>query len=201
MDWRDLGGSLIKAGAPIIGTALGGPLGGMIGGAIGGVVADALGVPATPEAVDTALKTTPAPELQAKLSAAEIEAQAKWPALAEIAKAEADVAKVGLEQVNESIRAEAARVNGWWGNWRTVLAWTLAIETFAWPPFIMWLIAAKGGVGDLVQAAGIITTWWTARFGVLGVHVWTGSRERQTIVTGAPAPTVVGQVIKAVRGK
>ena len=46
MNWQDLGGALIKAGAPILGNALGGPLGGMIGDAIGGVLANALGVDA-----------------------------------------------------------------------------------------------------------------------------------------------------------
>lgn len=87
MDWRDLAGTLIKAGAPIIGGALGGPLGGMIGGALGDVVANALGVSPTPEVVNNAISTMPADQLAPKLAAAEAEAQAKWPALAEIAKA------------------------------------------------------------------------------------------------------------------
>lgn len=88
MDWKDLAGTLVKAGAPIIGGALGGPVGGLIGGAIGNVVANALGVEATPEAVDKAIATTPPEVLVAKLSAAEAEAQAKWPALAEMVKAQ-----------------------------------------------------------------------------------------------------------------
>jgi len=87
MDWRDLAGSLIKAGAPIIGGALGGPLGGMIGNALGDVVANALGVSPTPEVVNNAINNMPADQLGPKLAAAEAEAQAKWPALAEIAKA------------------------------------------------------------------------------------------------------------------
>ena len=88
MDWKDLAGTLVKAGAPIIGGALGGPIGTMIGGAIGNVVANALGVEATPEAVDKAIATTPPEVLVAKLSAAEAEAQAKWPALADMVKAQ-----------------------------------------------------------------------------------------------------------------
>ncbi len=87
MDWRDLAGTLIKAGAPIIGGALGGPLGGMIGGGLGDVLANALGVAPTPEAVNTAIAATPADQLGPKLAAAEAEAQAKWPAITEIAKA------------------------------------------------------------------------------------------------------------------
>ena len=100
MNWQSLGGALIKAGAPIIGTALGGPLGGMIGDAVGGVLAGTLGVPAAPDAVNDALKTAPAGELQAKLSAADAEAAAKWPALAEIARAEADANMRALDAVN-----------------------------------------------------------------------------------------------------
>jgi hypothetical protein len=88
MDWRDIAGKLAQAGAPIIGGALGGPIGGLIGSAIGNVVADALGVEPTPEAVDKAIATTPPEVLVAKLSAAEAEAQAKWPALAEMVKAQ-----------------------------------------------------------------------------------------------------------------
>ena len=48
MDWKGISGSLIKAGAPIIGSALGGPLGGLIGSGLGDVLANALGVEPTP---------------------------------------------------------------------------------------------------------------------------------------------------------
>lgn len=88
MNWKDLGGQLIKAGAPIIGTAIGGPVGGVIGSGLGTILANALGVEDTPEAVSTAIQNTPPDQLQAKLAAAESEAAAKWPALAEIVKAQ-----------------------------------------------------------------------------------------------------------------
>lgn len=90
MDWKDIAGSLVQAGAPIIGGALGGPLGGMIGSAIGNVVASSLGVESTPEAVETAIRTRPPEEIIARLSAAEHEAQVKWPAIAQIAQAKYD---------------------------------------------------------------------------------------------------------------
>ena len=107
MNWQDLGGALIKAGAPIIGNALGGPLGGVIGGAVGNILGSVLGVPPTPEAVDKAIKDTPASELQDKLAAAEADAQAKYPALAEIAKAEAEAQARSLSETAITMRAEA----------------------------------------------------------------------------------------------
>lgn len=89
MDFRDLGAKLVKAGAPIIGGALLGPtIGPVLGNALGSVVAAALGVEDTPEAVGRAIDTMPVDQLSARLSAAEAEAQAKWPALAEMVKAQ-----------------------------------------------------------------------------------------------------------------
>ena len=81
MNWQDLAGPLIKLGAPTIGTALGGPIGGMIGGAVGNILGSVLGVPPTPEAIDKAIKETPASELEDKLAAADADAQAKYPYL------------------------------------------------------------------------------------------------------------------------
>jgi hypothetical protein len=201
MDWRDLGASLAKAGAPVIGTALGGPLGGMIGATIGGVVADVLGVEPTPAAVDTAIRTTPAGELQAKLSAAETEAQAKWPALAEIFKAEAEAQARTLAETHATMRAEAAAgdpVQRWW---RPLYGFELTIECAAFWAVVVWALAA-GDTGPLdaaVGATGLLSVYWGARFAVLGVYVNGRSREKEAALTGAPVPGVVGAVVKAVR--
>lgn len=201
MDWKSLGGELIRKGAPIIGTAIGGPMGGTIGGVLGDIVARQLGVENTPDAIDSALKTMPADELQAKLSAAETEATAKYAFLTEQARAQADVAKTQVEAVNETIRVEAGKIDGWWGHWRLLLAWTLVLETIMWPPVMVYCIVfAPASLTAFVGASGIIIAWWTARFGVLGVHVWTGSNERQAIVTGE-APSVVKTIAKAIGKK
>lgn len=55
---NDLIQSLIKAGAPILGTVIGGPVGTLAGAAIG-ALAEALGTPPTPEAVKQAIETQP----------------------------------------------------------------------------------------------------------------------------------------------
>lgn len=55
---KELIAALTKAGAPILGTIIGGPVGTIAGAAIG-ALAEALGTPATPEAVKEAIETRP----------------------------------------------------------------------------------------------------------------------------------------------
>jgi hypothetical protein len=203
MNWQDLGGALVKAGAPIIGRALGGPLGGMIGDAVGGVLADALGVAPNPDAVDSAIKTAPAGELSAKLSAAEAEAQAKWPALAEIAKADAEAQAGALAETHETMRIEAASgdiVQRWW---RPIYAFELTLEcTICWA-LAMWDLAFGAGkiAAWAVNASGLLSVYWGARFGVLGVYVNGRSREKEAALTGQSAPTAIDTLVKAATRK
>ncbi|MGM4999233.1 hypothetical protein AB8A05_10905 [Tardiphaga sp. 538_B7_N1_4] len=172
---------------------------------VGNTIAAALGVEPTPEAVGTAIATGDPTIVQAALSAADQKIVAQYGYLTELAKAEADVGKAQVDAVNESIRAEAsasaARPDGWWGNWRTIMAYELTVECPFWAALICWCII-NGKINELVASASILTVWWGARFGVLGVHVWTGSNERQTAITGVPAKTgVVASVVAAVTKK
>lgn len=205
MDWRELGAKLIKVGAPAAGTILGGPIGGTIGGIVGNVIAAELGVEATPDAISTAIDTMPAGQVAAALSAADQKIVAQYGYLTELAKAQADVGKVQVEAVNETIRAEAqagaAGGDGWWGKWRAVHAIELTAECPFWAGIIMYAIVSGSGMAtNLATASGLVMAWWGARFGVLGVHVWQGSNERQAAITGVPAQ-VATAVAKVVRGK
>ncbi len=206
MNWQSIGGALIKAGAPIIGNALGGPLGGMIGDALGGVLANALGVEPTPEAVDTALKTTPAGELQAKLSAAEAEATARYQYLSEVGKADADAAARSLTEVNATMRAEATAGDAVQRWWRPIYALELTLECVAvWVIAIADILYGGSKVATFVLGSQtLLTTYWMARFGVLGVYV--GGRtiekavaERSAVAAGQLARSVIDQIVKAVR--
>src|SRR5262245_66449650 len=94
MDWNDLGrvvGPILAQNAPTIGGVLGGlipiPGGSLIGSTMGSILADQFGVPNTPNDVAKAIVSDP--DAAAKITAAETAAAAKWPALAEIAKANA----------------------------------------------------------------------------------------------------------------
>jgi hypothetical protein len=134
MDWKDLAGTLARAGAPIIGTALGGPLGGMIGGAIGNVIANSLGVEPTPEAVNNAITTKDPQVIAAQLSAAETEAQAKWPAIAEIAKA----AEEGRTARFEAGTADNANARG------AMVGLVAANSPLAWAPMVISVMVVAG---------------------------------------------------------
>lgn len=202
MNWQDLGGSLIRAGAPIIGNALGGPLGGAIGNALGGVLATALGTDATPEAVDDALKTTPAGELQDRLAAADSAAVVRYQYLAEIAKADAEAQARTLAETNETMRIEAASgdiVQRWW---RPIYAFELTLECAICWALAMWDLAFGAGkiAAWAVNASGLLSVYWGARFGVLGVYVNGRSREKEAVATGQLTPSMIDQIVKAVRG-
>lgn len=60
MDWLSLGTSLAKIGAPMLASVFLGPEAGPLVGVLVNKLSDALGCPATPEAVQTAITTDPA---------------------------------------------------------------------------------------------------------------------------------------------
>lgn len=201
MKWQDLGGALIKAGAPVIGNALGGPLGGVLGQTIGGVLANALGTEATPEAIDGALKTTPAGELQDRLAAADSAAVARYQYLTEVAKADADTAARALAETQATIRSEIGASDPLQRWWRPVYAFELTIECAVCWSLAMWSLAFGDGkiAAWAVNATGLLSLYWGARFGVLGVYVNSRTREKEAVVTGQVAPTLVEAIVKAVR--
>lgn len=113
MDWKDLAGGLIGSGAPILGKIIGGllpvPGGSLIGEAAGNILAKALGVEPTPEAVNDALHNDNSDITIAKIKAAETEAAAKWPALAEMAKAQHEAETVQFQAQIEDVKSARER--------------------------------------------------------------------------------------------
>lgn len=196
MDWKALGGQLIKVGAPTIGTALGGPLGGMIGSSIGSVLASALGTDNTPEAINDALQNTSPDVLASKLSAAEQEAIAKWPALAEIAKADAQQA----ESINATMRAELASGQPWYA-WRNLYGYSVVVEAGATTWVILYgLIFDPQVFKNILNSFSFFISWYTLRFGLLGLVNHGANNEKVAAVTGE-APSLIKNIAKAVRGK
>ncbi|MDB5653444.1 MAG: hypothetical protein JWQ94_1057 [Tardiphaga sp.] len=186
MEWGDLAKQVISLGAPVLGTALGGPLGGVAG----EILAKAIGATApTPAAVQAQLAATDPNRLA--------EAEAQW---AQMIQAEAETQRVAISETQQTIRAEIASddpVQKWW---RPAYAFELTIECAA-----LWTVLMhEFWTGDiqtinaLVNATALLVTYWGFRFGVLGVYISGRTREKVSAVTGQDAPGVIERLVKAV---
>lgn len=145
MDWTTVGAKVVSLGAPMLGTALGGPLGGMAG----KVLADAFGAAAaTPEAVHAAISDKAA-DLKLAAEAAQ-KAEREWmSALAEIGKAQ-------VSEVGETMRAEAASEDVLQRWWRPLYA--LELSLIECPAFAVTLLHALWTGHDAAS-----TGWPTCR--------------------------------------
>jgi hypothetical protein len=193
MDWKSVAGKLVSLGAPMLGSALGGPLGGMAG----KIVADAFGAAAaTPDAVHAAIDDKGA-DLKIAAEAAQ-KAEAEWmAALAEIGKAQ-------VSEIGETMRAEAASDDMLQRWWRPLYA--LELSLVECPAFAITLLHAlwaghEAGINGFANLSGLLMTYFGARFGVLGVYVSGRTREKQSAITGEGATSIVGTVVKAVTRK
>lgn len=193
MDWKDVAAKVVSLGAPMLGTALGGPLGGMAG----KVLADAFGAAAaTPEAVHAAISDK-AENLKLAAEAAQ-KAENEWmSALAEIGKQQ-------VSEVGETMRAEAASEDVLQRWWRPLYA--LELSLIECPAFALTVLHALWsghdvGINGLANLSGLLMTYFGARFGVLGVYVSGRTREKQAAITGEDAPSIIGTVVKAVARK
>lgn len=195
MDWKDLAGTLIKTGAPIIGGALGGPLGATVGGFAGKLLADALGVEATPEAVHEAIQADPAGAAVALGNA-----DAQWQAMAEIAKAEAADRTAQGQAINETIRAEVVAGVSWY-HWRHILGYVVV----AWfvaplPAFFMLTFKfspeAATALTALLGAAVPVTVSMSA---LLGYVAQDTTKLKTTAITGEHAPSITDSIVKQVK--
>lgn len=97
VDWGPVAGKLMKLGAPLAGTIIGGPLGG-VAAAIIGSLASVLDTEATPEAISNKLDTDP--QAAAKVQAFEENNRAQLEIEAEKTQ------QLIIEQSNLSLRAE-----------------------------------------------------------------------------------------------
>ena len=133
MEWGDLAKQVISLGAPMLGTALGGPLGGVAG----EILAKAVGsVTITPTAVQTALPSVDS----AKLA----EAEAQW---AEMIRAEAETQRTAISETQQTIRTEIASsdpVQRWW---RPAYAFELTIECAA-----LWIVPMRASSSSLTTS-------------------------------------------------
>lgn len=206
MDWADLGkivGPILLNNAPTIGSVLGGlvpiPGGSAIGSAMGEILASQFGTQNNPDAISKAILNDP--NAAAKITAAETEAAARWPALAEIAKSIAESnAKQGSE-INATMRAETARGQPWWA-WRNLYGYSVALETSTVSLIICYAIVFDPAIFKRVaDSMSFFLSWYALRMGLLGYIHNQATQEKVAAVTGLPPSGLVANVIKAVKGK
>lgn len=143
-----LAGKLFKMGAPqlgtMIGTAAGGPVGAAIGGLAGKAIdalAEALGTPATPEAVSDAVETQPT--VVARIEASAPELIRVW--------------EIEAQRASDAQAAEIDKGFGSWQFWRG--AWQ-ALITGGWAVILLAaMFGGNAGVKPLLPMAEVVTAW------------------------------------------
>ncbi len=189
MDWSDLGKTLLGLGLPTLGTALGGPLGGVAGKVLG----EALGTKPTPEAVSKAIVSDPV--AQQKMAEAEIE----W------AKTVAAFAQAASEQsvsINETMRTEIASGVSWW-HWRHLLGYVIGgwIAGVAVAFVRLMWVADAGQIANVTNLLNSGFAYFGAGCGLLGYVAMDTTRRSTAAASGAPADTVLGAIIGAIKKK
>jgi hypothetical protein len=191
MNWTELIAPIVRLGAPMLGGALGGPF----GAAAGRIVAEAFGArEPTPAAVQEAIAGLD-PQSARQLAQA---AEDRWlAALAEIGRAQ-------IAETGQTMRAEALSSDPLQRWWRPLYA--LELSMIECPAFAFTLLRAlwsghEPGINGFALLSGLLIAYFGARFGVLGVYVAGRSREKQCAATGAATPSIVAEVVKAVRRK
>lgn len=191
MDWSDLAKQVVGLGAPILGTALGGPL----GGAAGRILAEAVGATdVTPEAVGKALTTSSEGQIS--------QAENTW---AEAVRAEAEAVRGSVAETQATIRAELGSEDALQRWWRPLYALELTFECAAlWTVLVheFWT-GDMTAINALIGATGLLVSYWGFRFGVLGVYMSGRTREKVCAATGQTDPGpfgkgVLGSLVTAV---
>jgi hypothetical protein len=199
MDWKDIVGPVLQASAPTLGGLLGGlipfPGGAMMGQELGTILANQFGVPATPEAVNNAIQNTPSDLAAQKIAAAEAEATAKWPALAQIGVANAQSNASQADSINATMKAELAAGQRWYA-WRNLYGYSVVIEVSTTSLVLVYGMVFDAYVmKNFMNSMSFILSWYGLRFGLLGFVANAAANEKVAAVTGE-APGIVKNIAK-----
>src|SRR4029079_14509520 len=88
--------------------------------------------------------------------------------------------------------------------WRPLCA--LELSLLECPAFAVTLLHAlwlghESGINGFANLSALLMAYFGARFGVLGVYVTGGTREKQAGSTGELPPTLIGELVNALTGK
>lgn len=168
MEWKELGKMIARAGAPLLGMAVGGPPGAKLG----AIVASTLGAnDVTPESIADAMAD---PQTALKLReietrhATELRSIVMQERLAELA-----AQTQNLKDINETMRAEYLARDTYAGRWRPtfgyVMAFNMAILSIA-GGFSLILVVLKQP-DQIGSVFGAVTTLFSVGLTVLGVNI------------------------------
>mgnify|MGYP001411261970 CR=1 FL=1 len=186
MKWKNIAAAVGKA-APLLGSILAGPG----GAAAGAIVASALGVDATPDAIDKVIKADP--EAALKLKKIELDHAA------ELRRLTLEATSNTLAQINQTMRVEALSDNWWVSGWRPFWGFLSAIAFFLQAGAVSWLLVT-GGKAELVAALGALSVFWGVPLAIVGVTAYGRSTEKVARVTGEQPETILGAVAKRIAG-
>lgn len=206
MEWNDVAkgvGKLLLQNAPTIGGLLGGfipiPGGSLIGQEAGEILARALGTDATPDAVNAAIASDPNAAV-AKIQAAETEAAAKWPALAQIAQSMYQANAAESQSINDTMRAELVAGQSWY-SWRNLYGYGVFYEVAVVSNIVFYALLFKPEILKSVQDSySFFLSWYTLRFTLLGYIHNQSTNEKVAAVTGE-APSTITKLVKAIKAK
>lgn len=187
MDWSSLA-PLVANAAPTIGGLLGGlipfPGGAVLGQVAGKVLAEALGVPPTPEAVNTAITTGDPATVTAALSAADAKMQA------EVEKLRLELADVQNARSTTVDLAKASSSIAWGAPVISVVI-VIGFFTVMSMLFIVKIDLTAGSVtllnvlfGALIPAFGQVCNYW------LGSSAGSNDKSAQLAVIAGSKPAV-----------
>lgn len=235
MDWKSIVGPVLQSAAPKLAKGLLGqiPVVGPIAVALGGqAIDDAFGmllgqvfdVPPTPEAVGAAIQNLPSDEVAAKLKAAENLAEAKWPALAQIAVAEEQTAQVQIATtaavMKEELMAASTLPEGFWRTfdivinsiWRPMFALEFLIECafffFGMTTVLLGALVRNDqfDIDSMVKlqplALTLLMPYLAMRCGLIGYHMNLRTRDKENVTDAVTdtKPVSMADVMALLKG-
>lgn len=203
-DFLDFGKTLLNFGAPLIGTALGGPLGGAAAGMIAKAITGAGGTVTGhgPAELKLAFEQLD-PAAQAKAASA---AEQEW---AKALQEEWRTAGIAVQEINQTARNELLSQDRFV---RWARPSSLYVFSFSALLFCLVLVGSIAAIVWRFDAAGIATAI-TALVGLIGSlamllgviafpatgYVMSRGREKQTAMTGEANPGIVGTLLGALK--
>ncbi len=186
---------IVGTAAPMLGHVLGGPLGGMGG----ELLANALGVNATPQAVEKALLADPDMILKLK----QIEAEHKG----ELELLYAESVKLEVQEHHKTYRTELISNDAFVRRWRPAFGWACVLCFIM--QFLLILVGGLYAIFVVPERSGQIFTGisevvsslvviWTIAFSVLGINITSRSKDKQLAAGQAPDPGIVQSIMSKV---